>query len=76
MKREKTLKVLIKRVGEPCEVAEVENTLEKKQEIVGGLIEVIPFDEEGNILFICNEEGKLLNMEPNIILNEFDYIAR
>lgn len=75
MKKEKTLKVLIKRVGEPCEVAEIENTLEKKQEIVGGLIEVIPFDEEGNVLLICNEEGKLLGMKPNVIFNAFDYIA-
>ena len=65
------IKVLFKKPGKPCEVIEIENTLEKFQELVGGLIEVISFDD---LLLICNEEGKLLNLEPNLLF-EFDYIA-
>lgn len=65
------IKILYKQVGKPCEVREIENTLEAKQELVGGLIEIIPFH---NVLLVCNEEGKLLNMPPNLLF-KYDYIA-
>lgn len=68
----KKIRVIIKRAGEPCEVAEIENTLEEKQKIVGGYIEVVPYDE--NAIIICNEEGKLLGLKPNCMF-DFDYIA-
>ena len=49
----------------------IDNTLEAKQKLVGGLIEVVPYED---VLIICNEEGKLLNMPPNLVF-EYDYIA-
>ena len=70
--KEKQLRVLLKRVGEEPEVLIIENTLEAKQEIVDGLIEVVPINEK--ILIICNEEGKLLDLEPNLLF-DYDYIA-
>lgn len=70
MKKEK-IKILYKEPGKLCEVIEIENTLEEKQRLVGGLIEIINFDD---LLLICNEEGKLMNLEPNLVF-EFDYIA-
>ena len=70
-KKEKEVKVLLKRVAQKPETKIIKNTLEAKQELVDGLIEVVSFDD---VLLICNEEGKLLNMSPNLIF-DYDYIA-
>ena len=71
-KKEKELKIVLKKVGENPEVMNIENTLERKQELVGGLIEVVPVLED--VLLVCNEEGKLENLLPNLIF-PYDYIA-
>ena len=71
-KKEKELKIVLKKVGENPEIMNIENTLEKKQELVGGLIEVVPVLKD--ILLVCNEEGKLDNLLPNLIF-PYDYIA-
>lgn len=70
-KKEKNLRILLKRVGREPEVKVIENTLRAKQMLVSGLIEVIPYDK---VLLVCNDEGKLLNFLPNINLG-YDYIA-
>lgn len=70
-KRPDVLKVLLKRVGKEPEVVEIKNNLETKQELVGGLIEVVQYDD---VIIICNEEGKVLGLPPNLIF-ELDYIA-
>ena len=70
-KTEEKLRVLYKQVGKIPKVKIIKNTLEEKQELVQGLIEVIPYND---MLLICNEEGKILNLEPNVIF-DFDYIA-
>ena len=46
--------------------------MKKEKLIVGGLIEVLDFEDD--TLIICNEEGKLLNLPPNTIF-DMDYIA-
>lgn len=68
---EKFLKILYKQTGKMPKVKVIENTLQAKQELVKGLIEVIPYED---MLLICNEEGKINNLEPNLIF-DFDYIA-
>lgn len=68
----KNLKILVKRVGEDPTVETIEDTLKAKQDLVGGLIEVVTYNED--ILLICNEEGKLFNLSPNLLF-DFDYIA-
>lgn len=47
------------------EVIEINNTLEEKQNIVGGYIECayLPNDEE--VVIICNEEGKINGLQLN-----------
>lgn len=70
-KKEKKIRILYKKVGEKPIVKIIENTLEAKQELVGGLIEVVPYED---VLIICNEEGKILNMPPNLVF-DYDYIA-
>lgn len=67
----KKIRILYKEVGKEPQIMFIENTLETKQKLVGGLIEVVPYDD---VLIICNEEGKILNMPPNLVF-EYDYIA-
>ncbi len=71
MKKEK-LKILLKKVGYEPEIKFIDNTLKAKQKIVGGLIEVLDFEDD--TLIVCNEEGKVLNLPPNTIF-DMDYIA-
>lgn len=64
------IKVLILKGGQLYE-RDIENTLENLQDIVGGWIE-IPylserFADEG-IDVIINEEGKIIGLEPEIVL--------
>ena len=70
------LKILLKKVGREAKVEYVDDTLEAKQKIVGGLIEVVPFELEtlDDALIVCNEEGKLIGLPPNTLF-DFDYIA-
>ena len=65
------MRVLYKKVGENPVVKIINASLEAKQELVGGLIEVVPYE---NVLIICNEEGKILNLQPNVVF-DYDYIA-
>lgn len=66
------LKVVYKKVNESPKILEINNTLNAKQKLVGGLIEVVPYFDD--VLIICNECGKMLNMKANVIF-ENDYIA-
>lgn len=65
-------RILYKKVGKEPVVTTVADTLEAKQKLVGGLIEIVSLDE--NTLLVCNEEGKVLNMSPNLLF-DYDYIA-
>lgn len=65
------IRVLFKAVGQPAKVMTIPNTLKAKQKLVGGLIEVVQYDD---VLLVCNDEGKILNMPPNLVF-ECDYVA-
>lgn len=56
---------------EPCkhpETIEIDGSLESMQSIVGGLIQAIyPFEEP--VALVCNDEGKLCNLEKNRALS-------
>lgn len=65
------MKVLIVEPNEKARIAEIDNSLETLQSIVGGYIECIyPFED--NVGIICNEEGKLIGLEPNRALRDED----
>ena len=51
----KKIRILYKEVGKETQIMFIDNTLEVKQKLVGGLIEVVPYED---VLIICNEEGK------------------
>lgn len=56
---------IIKRPDEPYgHKTAVSDSLENLQKIVGGYIECVYLSED--LVIICNEEGKLLGLEPNM----------
>jgi hypothetical protein len=61
-----TIKVLVVEVGKEPEIREIPSTLESMQGIVGGYIEGIPLP--GQVVLVCNEEGKLNGLPPNFAL--------
>lgn len=61
------MRILYIQINEKPRVMEIDNTLEKMQELVDGYIEMVcPFDDP-NIALICNEEGKF-TQSPNRVL--------
>ena len=60
------IKVIIKKPEDEFgRLVEVENELEVFQSIVGGYIETTGYK---NLVIICNEEGKLRELQPNVVL--------
>lgn len=58
------IKVLVVEPMKPCEVREIDGSLETMQAIVGGYIQAVyPFRDE--IALVCNEEGKNLGLPYN-----------
>jgi len=67
----KMITIAIKRPAEAWKIKEVEDTLETYQDIVGGYIEhFLNIGEDKGVALFCNEEGKLLQLEPNIHVPE------
>lgn len=66
------IKVIVVEPNKEPYIKEIEHTLENLQSLVGGLIEFINLEDDIDI--ICNEEGKLKNLEFNRILGN-DIIA-
>ena len=52
----------------------IKNCLQSKQELVGGYIEYTYLDDDYNVAIICNEEGKIDELELNRSINH-DIIA-
>lgn len=60
----KTWKVVVAEPGKKAEVREIPATYRSLADLVGGPIEVTePISEDTAV--ICNEEGKLIGLEPN-----------
>ena len=69
----KTINVIVKNPGRPPEVRQIPNTLEELQGIVGGYIEVLRLASDAAI--ICNEEGKLLELDYNFSIRHEDLVG-
>lgn len=63
--KDKQIKILYKEPFREFEERTIENNLEVLQELVGGYIETVSL--QNNIIIICNEEGKLMGLHPNIV---------
>ena len=67
--KEKNIKVLMVEPGKAPTVTTLKNELRSLQEAVSigaehvGYIEIIGIDDD--VCILCNEEGKLINLEPN-----------
>ena len=69
---ERKIKVVICEPGKQARVAEIDNTLEAMQEIVGGYIEAVYPEYNSSVALICNEEGKISGLELNRSLTDDD----
>lgn len=58
------MRIVYKKPGKPAEARNVPNTLDEWQRLVGGYIETVSLSE--NIIIVCNEEGWLLDLQPNV----------
>jgi hypothetical protein len=68
------MRVLVKKAGkEEPEIREIQNELHELKSIVGGYIEVVEISP--NVVMVCNEEGKLQNLQPNLIIFPYDIIV-
>ena len=66
------IRVLIVQPNKEAKQVRIEHSLKDLQNLVGGLIEYIALDRNTDV--ICNEEGKLMNLELNRVLGR-DVIA-
>ena len=66
------IKVIIRRPDEPIgHVEHIDNTLQELQSIVGGYIETVTITTD--LVIICNEEGRLIDMPYNCNLFGHDF---
>lgn len=59
------MKVVFVEPHEKPRVIDIENTLEAKQRVVGGLIEIGYFNDDDSVCIISNEEAKVIGMDGN-----------
>lgn len=57
------MRILVVEPERSPEVREIDDSLKVMQDIVGGLIQPIYFDD--SVALICNDEGKLMNLPAN-----------
>ena len=69
------VEVLVIPVDKNPYIKSIPNTLDAMQDLVGGYIELVQTEEGFNVW--CNEEGKLIGLEPNFYLtvDRRDYMA-
>ena len=58
------MRVLFIPCGKKPEIREIDGSLKSMQELVGGLIEDVSWDD-AKMALICNDEGLLLGLPPN-----------
>ena len=66
--KNKMMKVVVKKVNKTQEVVTIPNELKALQSLVGGIIEIVEIGD--GVLMVCNEEGKLKNLYPNLIISD------
>lgn len=61
---EELMKIVLLKPGEFASITTIQRGLKSFQSVVGGLIETCYFTED-HVVLICNEEGKINNLEMN-----------
>ena len=67
------MRVIYKAPGLPAEIRDVPSTREALQAPVGGHTEAVPVATDAAI--ICNEEGRLIGLEPNCTLLGLHFVG-
>ena len=75
MSKPAKLRVVIVEPGQYAREAEIDNTLEAEQAVVGGLIDVICPWPDDKACLILNDEGKIIPLEPNRVLPEYEDVV-
>ena len=65
------MRILVVEPERRPEVSEIDGSLKAMQDIVGGLIQPIPLNDP-DVILVCNDEGKLLNLPANRGLRDED----
>lgn len=68
------MKILFVEPGKEAQPAEIQGALKEMQAIVGGQIQAL-YPWEDSVALICNDEGKLLRLPLNRMLEDYDVIA-
>ena len=71
MSKPAKIRVVIVEPGQYAREAEIDNTLQAEQAVVGGSIEVIYPWPDKNVCLVLNDEGKVIPLEPNRGLLEY-----
>lgn len=67
------MKILICEPHKRPYIKDINHTLENLQEVVGGYIQALyPFEDDAAV--ICNEEGLLIGLEPNRVVDRYGVI--
>ena len=75
MSKPAKLRVVIVEPGQYAREAEIDNTLEAEQAVVGGLIDAICPWPDDKACLILNDEGKIIPLEPNRDLPEYEDVV-
>lgn len=67
------MRAIVKEPGRMPAIRNVSNELRALQDIVGGYIETLTFNP--NCVAICNEEGRIRGMAPNICFCGVDFVG-
>lgn len=68
------MKILFVEPGKEAQPAEIQGDLKEMQAIVGGQIQAL-YPWADPVALICNDEGKLLRLPLNRMLEDYDVIA-
>lgn len=68
------MKILFVEPGKEAQPAEIQGALKEMQAIVGGQIQAL-YPWADPVALICNDEGKLLRLPLNRMLEDYDVIA-
>ena len=75
MSKPAKMRVVIVEPGQYAREAEIDNTLQAVQAVVGGLIDAICPWPEDKACLILNDEGKIIPLEPNRALPEYEDVV-
>lgn len=75
MSKPAKMRVVIVEPGKYAREAEIDNTLQAEQAVVGGLIDVIRPWPEDKVCLVLNDEGKIIPLEPNRALPEYEEVV-